>query len=70
MKDIATFVGGSGKIVAVIYETDSGLFQVNLSEEVGGVKHGGSKFFKTEEDATRYASDFTSRGNEARLLSE
>jgi hypothetical protein len=70
MKDIATFVGGSGKVVAVIYETDGGFFQVNLSEDVGGVKQGASKFFKTEEEATQYASDFTSRGNESRLLSE
>lgn len=70
MKDIATFVGDSGKTVAVIYEQDGGMFQVNLSEDTGGGKHVFSRIFKTEDDAVTYAEGFVFGNNQARFLSE
>jgi hypothetical protein len=70
MKEIATFIGGSGKFVAAIYQQEGGMFQVNLSEDSSGVKSTSSKIFRTEEDATTYAEVFTSKGNQSRLLNE
>ena len=67
MKDIATFVGQSGKVMAVIYE-GAGFWKVNYGESDN--PHSFSKVFTTEEEATQFASEFTSKGSKPTLLSE
>jgi hypothetical protein len=70
MKDIATFVGSSGKSVAVIYEGDDGgvkFYHVNYGAP-DSIK--GFKVFMTEEDATNFASKYTDTGSKPTLLSE
>jgi hypothetical protein len=67
MKDIATFVGEGGKIMAVIYE-GQGFFKVNYGTSDNPSSF--SKVFMTEEQATEFASDYTSKGAKPTLLSE
>ena len=70
MKDIATFVGESGKSVAIIYEGDDGgvrFYQVNYGTPDSQKAF---KVFMTEEDATNFASKYTDTGNKPTLLSE
>ena len=70
MKDIVTFVGDSGKIVAAVYEQDGGMFQVNLSEDTNGNKRAFTKFFNKEDDATSYAENYVFGNNQSQFLSE
>ena len=71
MKDIATFVGNSGKSVAIIYEivNDGGttFYQVNYSDS-GTQKS--FKVFMTENEATEFATKYTDAGNKPTFLSE
>ena len=67
MKDIATFIGEAGKIMAVIYEGD-GFWKVNYGTSENPASF--SKVFMTESEATSFASDYTSKGNKPTLLSE
>ena len=70
MKDIATFVGSSGKKVAIIYEGDDGgvtFFKVNYGSSES------THFFKvfmTESEATNFASKYTDADNKPTFLSE
>ena len=70
MKDIATFIGDSGKSVAIIYEGNDGgvkFYQVNygVPESIKAFK-----VFMTEEEATKFASIYTDTGSKPTLLSE
>ena len=67
MKDIATFIGEAGKIMAVIYEGD-GFWKVNYGTSENPASF--SKVFMTESEATSFASDYTSKGSKPTLLSE
>jgi hypothetical protein len=70
MKDIATFVGDSGKTVAIIYEGDDGgvkFYQVNYGDINSPRAH---KVFMTENEATNFAAKYTDVGNKPTLLSE
>jgi hypothetical protein len=66
MKDLATFVGEGGKIVAVIYEGE-GFWKVNYGEANSTTL---SKVFMTESEATQFAAEYTNKGNKPTLLSE
>jgi hypothetical protein len=69
MKDIATFVGGAGKIMAVIYEADDkSYWKVNYG--TSDLPASFSKVFMTEEEATAFASEYTSKGSKPTFLSE
>ena len=67
MKDIATFVGEAGKIMAVIYEGD-GFWKVNYGTSDNPSSF--SKFFMTEDEATTFASEYTNKGLKPSFLSE
>jgi ribosomal protein L25 (general stress protein Ctc) len=67
MKDIATFVGEAGKIMAVIYEGE-GFWKVNYGTADAPASF--SKVFMTESEATQFAAEYTSKGNKPTLLSE
>jgi hypothetical protein len=67
MKDLATFIGEGGKIMAVIYEGE-GFFKVNYGTADNPSSF--SKVFMTESEATAFANDYTSKGSKPTLLSE
>ena len=67
MKDIATFVGEAGKVMAVIYEGD-GFWKVNYGTSDNTSSF--SKVFMTEDEATNFASEYTNKGLKPTLLSE
>jgi ribosomal protein L25 (general stress protein Ctc) len=67
MKDIATFIGDAGKIMAVIYEGD-GFWKVNYGTSDNPASF--SKVFMTESEATAFASGYTDKGSKPTLLSE
>ena len=69
MKDIATFVGEAGKIMAVIYEAeDKSYWKVNYGTSDNSSSF--SKVFMTEDAATNFASEYTNKGLKPTLLSE
>lgn len=69
MKDIATFVGEAGKIMAVIYEAeDKSYWKVNYGTSDNSSSF--SKVFMTEDAATTFASEYTNKGLKPTLLSE
>jgi len=69
MKDIATFIGGSGKLMAVIYEADDkSFYKVNYGTEESPFS--ASKVFMSESEATNFATQFTDKGNKVILLEE
>jgi hypothetical protein len=73
MKDVATFVGNSGYIVAIIYEGD-GFYKVNYgplkkSDNKPGIPLM-SQIFKTESEAEKFAADYTNKGNSPAFLTE
>jgi hypothetical protein len=71
MKELATFIGESGNMVATIFEGDDGgvrFYQVNY-----GCPDNSQSFFKvfmTEDMATDFANQITNRGNKPTFLSE
>jgi len=67
MKDLATFVGEGGKIMAVIYE-GTGFWKVNYGTSDNPSSF--SKVFMTESEATAFATDYTNKGAKPTLLSE
>jgi hypothetical protein len=71
MRDIATFVGDSGKTVAIIYEGDDGggvtFYQVNYGAQDSQKAF---KVFMTESEATSFAAKYTDAGNKPTFLSE
>jgi hypothetical protein len=67
MKDLATFVGDGGKIMAVIYEGE-GFFKVNYGTSDAPASF--SKVFMTESEATQFASDYTNKNSKPTFLSE
>jgi hypothetical protein len=67
MRDIATFVGEAGKIMAVIYEGD-GFWKVNYGTAENPASF--SKVFMTEAEATAFAAGYTDKGSKPTLLSE
>jgi hypothetical protein len=67
MKDIATFVGEAGKIMAVIYEGE-GFWKVNYGTADAPASF--SKVFMTESEATDFASDYTSKNSKPTFLNE
>jgi len=67
MKDIATFVGEAGKIMAVIYEGE-GFWKVNYGTSDAPASF--SKVFMTESEATEFAAEYTNKGSKPTLLSE
>jgi hypothetical protein len=67
MKDIATFVGDSGKTMAVIYRGD-GFYKVNYGTSDDPSAY--SKMFMNESDASAFAAEYTNKGSKPRLLSE
>jgi hypothetical protein len=73
MKDVATFVGNSGDIVAIIYEGD-GFYKVNYGSVLKSDGKPGiplmSQIFKTESDATKFAAEYTNKGNSPVFLNE
>jgi hypothetical protein len=67
MKDLATFVGEGGKIMAVIYEGD-GFWKVNYGTSDNPSSF--SKVFMTESEATAFAAEYTNKGLKPTFLSE
>jgi hypothetical protein len=67
MKDIATFVGEAGKIMAIIYEGD-GFWKVNYGTSDAPASF--SKVFMTENEATAFAAEYTNKGLKPTFLSE
>lgn len=69
MKDIATFVGGAGQLIAVIYEAeDKSFYKVNCGTPQS--PHSFSKVFMSESEAEQFANEFTNKGNKPVLLEE
>ena len=69
MKDIATFVGGSGKFMAIICEAeDKSYYKVNYGS--AQQPYSFSKVFMDELEATNFATEYTNRGNKPTLLTE
>jgi transketolase C-terminal domain/subunit len=69
MKDLATFVGEAGKIMAVVYEADDkSYWKVNYGTSDFPASF--SKVFMTEAEATAFAAGYTDRGSKPTLLSE
>jgi len=69
MKDIATFVGEAGKIMAVIYEADDkSYWKVNYG--TSELPASFSKVFMTESEATAFAAEYTNKGLKPTFLSE
>jgi len=70
MKELATFVGGSGESIAVIYEADDGSYwKVNYGQTAAQT-NALSKVFLSESEATNFASLITNQGNKPMFLSE
>jgi len=67
MKDLATFVGEGGKIMAVIYEGE-GFWKVNYGTSDNPASF--SKVFMTESEATAFAAEYTNKGLKPTFLSE
>lgn len=67
MKDIATFVGEAGKIMAVIYEGE-GFWKVNYGTSDAPASF--SKVFMTESEATDFANEYTSKNSKPTFLNE
>lgn len=67
MKDLATFVGEGGKVMAVIYEGE-GFFKVNYGTADSPASF--SKVFMTESEATQFAAEYTNKGSKPTFLSE
>jgi hypothetical protein len=67
MKDIATFVGEAGRIMAVIYEGE-GFWKVNCGASDEPTSF--SKVFMTESEATQFAADYINQNSKPTLLSE
>jgi hypothetical protein len=67
MKDLATFVGEGGKIMAVIYEGE-GFWKVNYGTSDNPASF--SKVFMTESEATDFAAEYTNKGLKPTFLSE
>jgi len=67
MKDLATFVGEGGKVMAVIYEGE-GFFKVNYGTSDAPASF--SKVFMTESEATQFAADYTNKNSKPTFLSE
>jgi hypothetical protein len=74
MKEIATYMGGSGNYVATIYEVDNGgatCYTVSCARRDLKINPSSfSKVFMTEEDASNFASEFISSGNKPTFLTE
>lgn len=73
MRDVATFVGNAGETVAIIYEFEpsavaEGYWKVNYGNPTQ--KQLMSKIFMTEDEATKFASEFTNKNNTPVFLSE
>ena len=69
MKDIATFVGGAGQLIAVIFEAeDKSFYKVNYGTPKN--PHSFSKVFMSESEAEQFAHEFTNKGNKPVLLEE
>ena len=69
MKDIATFVGGAGQVMAVIYEAeDKSYYKVNYG--TARYPYSFSKVFMSESEAEQFATEYTDRGNKPVLLEE
>ena len=69
MKDIATFIGGSGQLMAIIYESeDKSYYKVNYGTPQQPYSF--SKVFMNESEATNFATEYTDRGNKPVLLEE
>jgi len=69
MRDIATFVGEAGKIMAVIYEAeDKSYWKVNYG--TSDLPASFSKVFMSENDATAFAVEYTNKGLKPTFLSE
>jgi hypothetical protein len=67
MKDLATFVGQGGKIMAVIYE-GAGFYKVNYGTADNPASY--SKIFVTESEATEFANEYTNKGLKPTFLSD
>jgi hypothetical protein len=71
MKEIATFLGGAGKHMAVVYEIDNmGSVCYNVSCASKGSSATINKFFMTEEEANNFATEYISRDNQPTFLAE
>jgi hypothetical protein len=69
MIDIATFVGGSGELMAVIYEAeDKSFYKVNYGTPQNPYSF--SKVFTSESAAEQFAIEFINKGNKPVLLEE
>jgi len=69
MKELATFVGGSGESIAVIYEADDrSYWKVNYVQT--DTPNALSMVFMSESEATDFASMITNKGNKPTFLSE
>jgi hypothetical protein len=73
MKDVATFVGNSGDVIAIIYEGD-GFYKVNYGSVLKSDGKPGiplmSQIFKTESEAEKFAAEYTNKGNSPVFLNE
>lgn len=70
MKELATFIGGSGESIAVVYEAeDQSYWKVNYGQS-STQTNALSKVFMTESEATNFASLITNQGNKPTFLSE
>ena len=70
MKDIATFIGESGGVMAVVYEADDkSYWKVNYGPVIAEATtfH---KIFLSETDATNFAINYTDKGLKPTFLSE
>jgi len=67
MKDIETFVGEAGNIMAVIYEGE-GFWKVNYGTSENPSSF--SKVFMTEAEATAFAAGYTDKNSKPTFLSE
>jgi hypothetical protein len=69
MKDIATFVGEAGKIMAIVYEADDkSYYKVNYGTVDAPASF--SKVFMTEDEATAFAAGYTDKNSKPTFLSE
>ena len=69
MKELTTFMGNSGKSMAIIYEApDRTYWKVNFGET--SAPHTFSRIFMTESEAIDFASMITNDGSEPSLLNE
>ena len=74
MKEIATFLGGSGKYMATLYEVDDGgvtCYTVSCAQKNSKLNaEGFSKVFMTEQEAETFALNFISKDSKPEFLSE